>query len=244
MKENKIAIITGCEGQLGTVFVTELKRLGYFIIGVDKIKKSKHKMIEYHRVDIAKESNIKKFFNKIKNYKNIDVLINNAAYQTFSDFEKRSAKELDNSINVNLKAVILFIKYFFSFFFKKKKNGRIINIGSVYGVVTPNFKIYSKKDRKSSEIYGASKAGVIHLTKYFANYFSNYNIQVNCISPGGISNNKTQSRNFKNKYSKNVPLGRLGNDMEISECLKFLVQKKNRYLNGHNLVIDGGLTLI
>ena len=93
-------------------------------------------------------------------------MINNAAYQIFSDFEKRSIKELDQSININLKAVILFTKYVFNFFFKKKKNGRIINIGSVYGVVTPNFKIYSKKDRKSSEVYGATKAGIIQLTKY------------------------------------------------------------------------------
>lgn len=244
MKNKKIAILTGCEGQLGKLFSKELSDLEYYIIGIDIKKKSTNKYVEYHCLDIGKEKSIKKFFSKIKKYKNIDLLINNASCQIFSNFEKRSIDELNLSIDINLKSVILLTQYTFNYFFKKQKKGKIINIGSVYGVVTPNFNIYSKKDRKSSEIYGATKAAVIHLTKYFANYFSNYNIQVNCISPGGIYNSSKQNKNFQKRYSKNVPMKRLGHDYEISECLKFLVQKKDKYLNGQNLVVDGGLTII
>lgn len=242
--KKKIAILTGCEGQLGSLFAKELIELNYHIVGVDIKKKSKNKNIEYFCLDISKEKNIKKLFVKLKKYKKIDLLINNAAQQIFSDFEKRTSNELDKLINVNLKAVILMTKFMFNFYFKKNKSGKIINIGSVYGVVSPNMDIYKKGDRKSSEIYGASKAAIIHLTKYFANYFASYNVDVNCISPGGVYNDLSQSKKFQRRYIKNVPQKRMAFENEIAEHLKFLVRKKDKYLNGQNIIIDGALTSI
>ncbi len=243
MINKKKAIVTGCEGQLGKEFVKLLQKLNYHVIGIDLKKKTNNKGIEYCRVDISREKQVKNFFFKIKNYKNVDLLVNNAAFQIFSDFENRKFDEINQSVNVNLVSVILLTKLCFNFFFKKQKNGNIINIGSIYGVISPNFNIYSKKDRKSSEIYGATKAAVIHLTKYFANYFSKFNIQVNCISPGGIYNDKKQNKSFQKRYSNNVPMKRLAYEHEILETFKFLINKKNKYLNGQNIIIDGGLTL-
>ena len=75
------------------------------------------------------------------------------------------------------------------------KKGHIVNIASIFGVRAPNFSNYKKGDRKSSETYGATKAGLIQITKYFANYMSRYNVRVNCISPGGVKNNKVQKKN-------------------------------------------------
>lgn len=243
MTKSKIAIITGSEGQLGKIFIKTLIKKNYHVIGIDLKEKSNNKSIEYHQVDISKHNEIEKFFKTIKNYKNIDLLVNNAAYQVFTNFEKRNIFELQKSINVNLTSVILFTKHCFNFFFKKQKKGKIVNIGSIYGVVSPDFLIYSKNDRKSSEIYGATKAGVIHLTKYFANYLSKYNITVNCISPGGVSNKKKQNKKFQKKYSKNVPIKRLAEEDEICKCFIFLVDGDN-YINGHNIIADGGLTII
>ena len=82
---------------------------------------------------------------------------------------------------------------------------------------SPDFKNYGLNDRKSSEIYGASKAAIIQLTKYFAKYMSNYNINVNCVSPGGIKSFKTQNKKFINRYSKKVPLKRMANVEEICD---------------------------
>ena len=135
MNKSKIAIITGSEGQLGKIFIKTLIKKNFHVIGIDLKKKSKNKSIEYYQVDISKHNEIEKFFIKIKNYKNIDLLINNAAYQVFTNFEKRNIFELQNSINVNLTSVILFTKHCFNFFFKKQKKGKIINIGSIYGIV-------------------------------------------------------------------------------------------------------------
>ena len=74
---------------------------------------------------------------------------------------------------------------------------KIINISSIYGLISPEFKIYEKGDRFSSEIYGATKAGLIQLTKYYSVLLAKYNILVNCISPGGIVNKKFKLKNFK-----------------------------------------------
>ena len=70
----------------------------------------------------------------------------------------------------------------------KLKKCKIINIGSIYGNISPDFRIYGKNDNFNSEIYGATKAGVIQLTKYLSVLMSKYNINVNSMSPGGIYN--------------------------------------------------------
>ncbi len=158
----------------------------------------------------------------------------------FSDFEKRNLKEIDNSFNINVRANILITQFLFNNYFKKQKTGKIINIASIYGMKSPDFSIYRKKDRKSSEIYGATKASIIQLTKYFASYMSNYKINVNCISPGGLENKQKQKRNFIKRYSAKVPLKRMGKVDELTSLILFLLDNKSNYINGENIVIDGG----
>jgi len=171
----------------------------------------------------------------------IDVLINNAGTQVFTPFENRIEKELDSVIDVNLKGTIFMIQAVFNRFFKSQKSGCIVNIGSIYGVVAGNMGLYAEGDRRTSEIYGATKAAIIQLTKYFAAYMATYNVRVNCISPGGISNG--QSREFIKKYSSKVPLGRMGNEEELHSTLAYFISEESTYITGQNIVIDGGLTL-
>ena len=143
---------------------------------------------------------IKKTLIKIKKkYKKIYALVNLAAYQVFTDFEKRSVYEIDSSLNINIKSNIL-ITNFYIITILKQKIGKIINISSIFGMNSPDFKNYRKNDRKSSEVYGATKAAIIQLTKYFANYMSDYNINVNCISPGGVKNEYAQTKSFIKRY--------------------------------------------
>jgi NAD(P)-dependent dehydrogenase (short-subunit alcohol dehydrogenase family) len=92
----------------------------------------------------------------------------------------------------------------------------------------------------NSEVYSASKAGVIHLTKYFAIHLASQNICVNTISPGGIDNNHPKL--FKKEYAKKTPLNRMAKASEIVDAILIFVKNKNQYLTGQNLIIDGGLT--
>ena len=121
------------------------------------------------------------------------------------------------------------------------KIGKIINIGSIYGLISPDYRIYNKGDRINSEVYGASKAGLIQLTKYYATFLAKKNILVNCISPGGIENKK-KNKAFIKKYIKNVPLKRMASLSDIFFVLFFLISKGNKYMTGQNLILDGGMS--
>ena len=127
---------------------------------------------------------------------------------------------------------------------KKLKICRIINFGSIYGSLSPNFDIYKKGDRFNSEIYGATKASVIQLTKYYAVILSKENIIINCISPGGILNKKNpQAKNFVKNYSKRVPKQRMGNVEDLFTVVLFLSSDKSNYIVGQNIIVDGGLSI-
>ena len=146
-------------------------------------------------------------------------------------------------LSVNLTANILISKFIFNKYFKKQKSGKIINISSIFGFSVPNFENYKKNDRKSSETYGASKAAIIQLTKYFASYMSKYNINVNCISPGGIENRTLQTKSFIKRYAKKVPMNRMAKVREITNLILYLLSPESNYINGQNIVIDGGYTI-
>ena len=235
---NKNIIITGSEGQIGQDLLKKIADANYSTILLDKKKKIKK---NYFCVDFNNDKDTNKTLLKIKKkYKNIFAVVNLAAYQTFTDFEKRSISEINQSYNVNIKSNILLTQFIYKNFFKHQKFGKIINISSIFGMYSPDFKNYKTNDRKSSEIYGATKAGVIQLTKYFANYMSKSNVNVNCISPGGVKNSYTQTKKFIKRYSKNIPSKRMGKAEEISNLIIFLLSEDNNYVNGENIVIDGG----
>ena len=100
--------------------------------------------------------------------------------------------------------------------------------------------IYGKSGRNNSEVYSASKAGVIMLTKYLASHFASNNIQINCISPGGIYRN--QDNEFVKRYSLKAPIGRMANTKDMQSVFKMLISEDANYVNGINIPVDGGFT--
>ena len=242
MIKNKNVILTGSEGFLGNFLRTELNLNGYNVISIDKQNK---KNKNYFKTDLSKFKDLTSTLKKIKkNFKQVDILINLAAVQIFTDFEKRNINEIDVMLNVNLKANILLSQFVYKNYFKKQKKGNIINLASIFGVVSPNFNNYKRGDRKSSETYGATKSGIIQLTKYFSNYMSKYNVKVNSISPGGVENKKVQTKSFINRYKKNVPLNRMGTKVDVINQVMFLLSEKSNYITGQNIILDGGYTSI
>lgn len=245
--KNKTALITGACGQLGYHICKSFLSSGINTIGVDQsIKKNCVKGVKYYELnttDIKKKSFIyEEIFNK---YHRIDILVNNAGVSTFKSFEERSEEDLDFVYNVNLKGLIFDIQNYVKLFDKHKcKKGSIINIGSIFGQVSPDFRNYkSKNDRKNSEIYGATKAGIIQMTKYFSVYLANRNIRVNCVSPGGILNQENpQNLNFQKKYNFRTPMNRMAEYKEIIGSILYLSCDAASYTTGQNITIDGGYT--
>jgi len=245
--KDKVIVITGAKGQLGSKLCNAFKNSETKVVGLDldTSKGSSMKGVDYMDVNIKKKDEIRDaFITIIKKYKKIDVLINNAGVSTFEPFEDRPEESIDHVMDVNLKGTFFCIQNYVNLFDENKfENGAIINIASVYGIVSPDFRIYTDCERKNSEIYGATKAGIIQMTKYFAVHLAGRNIKVNAISPGGVYNpTNPQGEDFIKNYSFRCPMKRMANDDELLGAAIYLASEAASYTTGQNITIDGGFS--
>ena len=211
------------------------------VICLDKsIKKaSKKKNIIFFKCDVNNFKNLEKVQKKIKKrFGFIDIVINCFVHQNYSKFEKQTTKNFAAALNTNVVGIFSSIKVFYKLL-KKSNNAQIINLGSIYGVVSGDPRIYPD-GKVTSDVYAASKAAIIQLTKYYAVHLSKYKIRVNCVSPGGIFNN--QNKVLIKNYNKKVPIKRMAVVEEIVASINFLLNDDCTYINGHNLIVDGGFT--
>lgn len=242
--EKKIFLVTGAYGLIGSNLCHFLTDNNATVVAVGK-KEEKLKDLKtaaFFKADISNEGDVTSLWSSLtKKFKRIDVLINNAAKSTSNTFENLTAKEWDNIIGTNVKGTFLMCKQGFNSGLLKSGSS-IINISSIYGIVSPDQRIYGDSGLNSSSVYGCSKAGVIQLTKYLATYLAGKSIRVNCISLGGIFNN--QPAYFLQKYIEKTPLNRLGVVDDILGTIVFLSSEKaSGYITGANIVVDGGFTV-
>ena len=265
----KYSIVTGAAGLLGKMHVEALLETNSNIIALDKnvkgLKKLKEnfenkfkdKKILVFNLDITNEKEIIKI-SKILIKKKIfpEILINNAGNnpkvkkslndQGFHRLESFEKKIWDQNLEINLTSYFLMIKIFGSLMAKKNK-GIIINIASDLGLIAPNQNLYKLKNRSYFNqpvkpiTYSISKHAITGLTKYVSTYWSDRNVRCNTISPGGVLNN--QSKSFLSKVSKQIPLGRLALVDEYKSTIQFMCSDASSYMNGQNMVVDGGRSI-
>jgi NAD(P)-dependent dehydrogenase (short-subunit alcohol dehydrogenase family) len=120
--------------------------------------------------------------------------------------------------------------------------GSLINFGSIYGVVGPDFSVYRGTKVDLPPPYSAIKGGIINFSRHAASYFGQWGIRINTISPGGIFDN--QDAVFVEQYEKKAPLGRMGKPQDIAPVVVFLASKAAGYITGENIMVDGGWTCI
>lgn len=232
-------VITGASGQLGQTFVNHLKNdSDNFIYAADIniVDLQAAENVKPICLDVTSESDVVSFFASLNH---IDVLVNNAGIGVFTPFEERTVEDFCAVINVNMLGTFLMCRESIKRM-KMAKSGKIVNIGSIYGVVSSDFRIYGNSGRNNSEVYSMSKAGVIMLTKYLAANYAQYNIQVNSISPGGIL--RKQSADFVENYAHRTPAGHLADERDFLSTLDYLIAENSGYVNGLNAVVDGGFT--
>jgi len=233
--KNKTAIITGGKGQIGKSLTEQFKKLGAIVYDLDITD----------GFDLRSKSIVFQKYSEIfSKHEKVDILINNAGVSVFEDFMDRTEDSLDYVYDVNLKGTLNSIQSFVKCYDSSPQtSASIVNIGSLYGIISPDFRVYNEGDRKNSEIYGATKAGIIQMTKYLAVYLADKNIRVNCVSPGGVFNqDNPQNEDFIKKYSDRCPMKRMAKDIEMVGGIAYLASDISSYVNGHNLVIDGGYT--
>ena len=260
--KNKNIILTGSSGMLGSHYADFLSSCGANLILLDiddkenkkleKLISSKHDTkIRSYTCDISNPDEIRLVKNKIlKDYKKIDVLINNAAYTTKSVitekkkkiiFEKFPFEMWQKSLDVNLTGVFLTSKEFGEIMLKQK-SGNIINISSIYGIVGSDQRIYDNSEFNLPISYAATKGSIINLTRYLAAYWHRKNIRVNTLSLGGVYDSSFHKANFVKKYSEKTILGRMGHIDDFDGALLYLISDASSYVTGANLVVDGGWT--
>jgi 2-deoxy-D-gluconate 3-dehydrogenase len=256
--KNKNILLIGACGFLVSHFSKILNECEANLYLVDKEPKSlknllkkKNNKIFFEKNNISNKKNCHKIIcNAIKKLKKIDILINCAAINasvskkkiTFENYPEIYWKK---SLDINLSSAF-FLSQEISKHFLKNSHGKIIFIGSHYGTVAPDQTIYLDKKKKQKYIkpadYIVSKFGLVGLTKYLASYYSGKNISVNMLSPTSIKNK--ESKQFQKLFSEKTPIRRMSNLDEYSGPLIFLCSDSASYLNGFNLLVDGGLTSI
>lgn len=242
----KVAVITGANGQLGKAFCKAFYRVGSKVIGLDQdISDNMLNGVDYYQLDITNRHKIRDVFsNIVEKYGGLDILVNNAGVSTFEPFEERSEKSFNWVMDVNLKGTFFCIQEYVNLCDKNDfRNGSIVNIGSIFGVVSPDFRNYTDCARRNSEVYGATKAGVIQMTKYFAVHLADRAIRVNTVSPGGVFNRESsQGDDFIKNYSFRCPMKRMAEEEEMIGAVFYLASDAASYTTGQNLIVDGGLS--
>ena len=253
MTNKHLALLTGVNGQLGNAIRALLYESNVDIIGVDIAGTPCH--YDYFRFlsgDITDEGCLDDFFSLIPDDVSSYVsfsLINNAGVAVFTPSEDRTYDEYKFVTDLNIWAPLLSMTKFsqkVSELLRYPVNSSIkfscVNISSIYSLVAPNPSLYADTPRNSSEIYGASKAALNQLTRYFAARYAKQPISINAICPGGVLNSTVQGPEFIKNYSSLVPMSRLCLEDEVASLVKYLCLERPDYLTGQVISLDGGLT--
>ena len=236
---NKTVLVTGGTRGIGASIVRHFENLNAEVIATgankDQLHKSINRRVKYHYLDLKNEKSISDFIEYISQRKKIDVLINNAGMNKIDPIEKIKDEDWNNIYSINLYGPFVLTREI-SKIMKKNKYGRIVNIASIFGVIS----------REKRAAYSSTKSGLIGLTKATAHDLAKDNILVNSISPGFINTELTKNilgKKSMKELSNSIPLKRLGDSDEIAKLVLFLTSDQNTYITGENIIIDGGYTI-
>ena len=244
-KTSKIALVTGASRGIGAAIALDLAKNNMFVIGTATSDHGAKKIEESLKIsqqkgvglvlNVKDRTSIETLISNIEeNYGDIDILINNAGVTKDNLLMKMKEEDWDEVINTNLKSVF---KLSQSLIRKMIKNryGRIINISSVVG--------YSGNAGQTN--YAASKSGISGFTKSLAQEVGSRGVTVNCIAPGFIDTEMTQSLpdDHKNQLLSKIPLGKLGTPEDIANAVSFLVSDKANYITGETIHVNGGMLM-
>jgi NAD(P)-dependent dehydrogenase (short-subunit alcohol dehydrogenase family) len=196
--------------------------------------------------DINSDEAVRQWFDQYGNHP-LHGLVNNAYAGGAGSIETATANDYRNSYEVSLVAAHRLLQHALPGLrvaVKDCGNASVVNIGSMYGIVSPDQRVYGTKSGANPPFYGAAKAALLQWTRYAACEFGGEGIRVNAISPGPFPAETVQASNpkFVTTLASKVPMGRVGQAEEIQGPLSFLVSDAASFVNGANLVVDGGWT--
>ena len=241
--DGKIALITGASSGIGASCVNLFSEHGAKIIATDTDEMNFNEDIIQIQLDVTKSSEVEKLINDtVTKFKTIDIVVNSAGVTSRNAISNSSNDEeiWDRVMEVNVKGIFLVSKYATEVM-KSQKQGSIINLASIMGVVG-----YPDTLGTPLNPYPPSKGAVIQLTKTLANHMAQFGIRVNAICPGFIETNMTKSLT-ENLDTKKIieelhPMGRMGKPEEVANSALFLASDESSFITGSTLLVDGGYT--
>ena len=247
--QGKIAVVTGGSGIYGKPISEALAEAGaHVIIASRNIDNCEQWVQELHKnglkasaeqYDQNDEASIIDFSHRVADkHGAVDILVNNSVARTMIRYED-PLEAWQQSMAINSTGLFAICRAFMKLMISQQ-SGNIVNIGSIQGVVAPDFKNYEGCDFSTPPDYHFNKHGMLGLTKYLAAMAGSHNVRVNAISPGGY--NPDLKNEFNSKYCKRVFLGRMGEYDDIKGVVVFLASEASRYITGQNIIVDGGYT--
>lgn len=252
---NKVVVVTGGAGLLGREFCTAIANHGGFAVVSDLDFGAAQQISDEINVqypgralavvmDITDQESINAAIANVQAVRgSIDAVVNNA-YPRNANYGRRledvTYDDFCANVSMHLGGYFL-VSQQFAAFFRAQGHGNIVNMSSIYGVIAPRFEVYVGTKMTMAVEYAAIKSGVLHLTKYFAQYLKGNDIRVNAISPGGILDQQPEA--FLQKYRAMCATKGMLSKSDITGTLLFLLSDMSAYMNGQNLVVDDGFTL-
>ena len=263
----KVALITGAAGLLGREHADALLESGATVVLTD-LKKNELELVKKHLANNSDIDRIKTFTMDVTNQASIlnvsqqliekghrvDILVNNAAIDPkvnsdigvieTSRLENFSLEQWNFQILVGLTGAFLASQIFGSQMASDKKGGVILNIASDLSVLSPDQRLYRKEGVAESlqpvkpVTYSVIKAGLVGLTRYLATYWAEQGVRANALSPGGVFNG--QNEEFVTRLTSLIPMARMANRNEYRSAIQFLCSDASAYMNGQNILMDGG----
>lgn len=243
--KDKTVIISGASRGIGRAVAIELARAGANISFNFRSSEAEAKELEKEiqglgvkvkgvQVDIRDYDSVKSWVDDtVVSFGRVDIIVNNAgitkdgalALMSPDNWKEVINTNLDGTFNLTKAAILIFMK---------QKSGNVVNITSVSGIMG--------MARQTN--YAASKAGIIGFSKSLAKEVAAYNIRVNAVAPGFVETDilKDLKEDYMEEILKKIPLGRLGEPVEVAKAVKFLVSDDSKYITGQTIIIDGGLS--
>ncbi|NQY33409.1 MAG: 3-oxoacyl-ACP reductase FabG [Alteromonadaceae bacterium] len=240
--EGKVVLVTGASRGIGKAIAIQLKELGATVLGTATSEHGAEKISEYLGtgqgllLNVTNNDSIAAMFDVIKaNYGGVDILVNNAGITRDNLFMRMKDEEWQDIIDTNLSSIFKISKAVIRSMMKKRQ-GRIINIGSVVGSM----------GNAGQVNYATSKAGLLGFTKSLAREVASRGITVNTVAPGFIDTDMTQKLTDEQKKGifSQVPANRLGKPEEIASTVAFLASDAAAYITGETIHVNGGMYMI
>jgi NAD(P)-dependent dehydrogenase (short-subunit alcohol dehydrogenase family) len=262
--DQRVIVVTGGLGQLGRRFAADLLAQGARVVVLDRVAGADPTLgglapgdqaanLMMLGCDVTSRGELEAALDAIVGRWGAPFgLINNAALDSPPDapvsengpFENYPESSFDKVMDVNVKGVFL-CSQVFGAAMADAGRGSIVNVGSVYGLVSPDQSLYEFRREKGEAFfkpvaYSVSKSALYNLTRYLAVYWGGRGVRINIVTFAGVFNH--QDPRFLERYLPKVPLGRMANPDDYSGPIVFLMSDASRYMTGANMVVDGGFT--